>query len=46
MVIPTVVYDHETWKLKVKERGKLEVFDMSLLRDIYEKISGDRINKE
>ena len=35
IVIPTVVYDSETWSLSVQERRKIEVFEMMCLRNIY-----------
>ena len=34
VVIPTIVYDSETWSLSTRERRKIEVFEMICLRNI------------
>ena len=45
VVIPTVVYDSETWSLGAQERSKMELFKMICLRNICGIRKIDRVRK-
>ena len=46
VVVPTVTYGSELWGLKVRERQKLNVFEMGCLRSMYGVTRMDRIRNE